>query len=306
MAALPEEILSMVVFSRVVEARSFSAAARKLGLSKSAVSSRVARLEDRLGGKLLHRSTRRLSLTQDGLRLYERCARMVAEADAVTAVAKNLGDVPHGELRLDAPISFAQMYLAPVLTTFLARFPEVSIELSMSDRFVDLAEQGVDVALRVSARLRDSDLVAKKIATDRTLLCAAPGYLERAGVPETPAELVHHNCLHYSELDPSDEWRFRGPGGSYSVPVTGNLEAGNGTLLRQATLAGLGLAVLPSFMVADELRSGSLVRVLDDSFRHVDIGIYALHPYGRKVPAKVRVLIEHLTKAFARAPWQGR
>jgi DNA-binding transcriptional LysR family regulator len=255
-AASSEAVLSMIAFARVVEARSFTGAAAKLGVSKSVVSERVSALERELKLKLLHRTTRKLSLTPDGAQLYERCARVTSAADDAVAAFAGAGDTPRGLLRVNAPIVFAEEYLIEPVGEFLKRYPDARVELSLSDRVIDLLEEGIDVAIRITTRLADSALVARKLATDRPVLCASPTYLARKGRPAEPAELVHHDCLTYSLLKISEEWRFRQPGTKelFAVPIKPRFSAGSGALLRRAALAGLGLAVLPRFMVSSDRR----------------------------------------------------
>jgi DNA-binding transcriptional LysR family regulator len=291
----------MVLFARVVEARSFTAAAEKLGVSKSVVSARLSALEQRIGTRLLNRTTRRLSLTPEGLAFYEHCARITAEADAAAAVASGAAKDPIGVLRVNAPVTFAQMYLAEPIGAYLERHPKVNVELRMSDRFADLVEEGIDVAIRVSAQLRDSSLVARKLATDRIVVVASPDYLAKHGKPDAPADLIHHACLHYALLKPTDEWRFRDGAKSFSVPVEGRLRAADGAMLRESAIAGLGLAVLPSFMVMPEVRAGRLVTVLD-KYTFVRLTIHAMTPAATVAP-KVRAFIETLAAYFKSPPW---
>lgn len=303
-SASSEAVLSMIAFARVVEARSFTGAAAKLGVSKSVVSERVSALERELKLKLLHRTTRKLSLTPDGVQLYERCARVAAAADdAVTAFA-GAGDTPRGLLRVNAPIVFAEEYLVEPIGRFLRAYPDVRVELTMSDRMIDLVEEGTDVAIRIAVRLADSGLVARKLATDKPVLCASPDYLARRGSPATPEELVHHDCLGYSLLKISEEWRFRQPGTKelFSVPIEPRFSAGSGSLLRRAAVAGLGIAVLPRFMVASDLAEGRLSVVLDSLYAPT-LGIHAVYPEGRRVPSKVRVFVDALAAHFEKRRW---
>jgi DNA-binding transcriptional LysR family regulator len=264
MAASPDEIVSMVFFARVVETGSFTAAAAKLGVSKSVVSERVSGLEDHLKVKLLHRTTRKLALTPDGTGLYERCAAIVAAADEAAAAAAGAGDAPRGLLRVEAPIVFAQEYMAEPLAAYLDRFPDVRVELSMRDRMIDLVEEGVDVAIRIAERPQGTGLVARKLAADRTVLCASPAYLGRRGTPRAAADIDQHDCLIYSLLNVAAEWRFaqgKGEEDEAAPPTTvlarGRFTAASGAMLRRAALAGMGLAVLPRFMVADDLPAGA-------------------------------------------------
>jgi DNA-binding transcriptional LysR family regulator len=296
-----DELPAMALFARVVQLRSFTAAAREAGVATAAVSKRIARLEDRLGVRLLHRTTRRLELTADGLRLYEHCAGILDAARAAEEAVAAAG-TPRGVVRVGAPVTFGQMYLATALAEFLAQQPDVEIDLVTDDRLVDVVAGGFDVVIRIS-RLTESGLVARRIASDRLVVCAAPGYLARAGTPVHPTELVHHACLHYALVPRAGEWRFRGPDGPYDVPVRGRLQASDGTVLRQAAIAGAGLVVLPSFMIAADVAAGRLVTVLD-GHRRAEIGIHAVYPHRRNLPARTRALLDFLGKRFARPPWQ--
>jgi DNA-binding transcriptional LysR family regulator len=299
-----DDILGMAVFARVVEARSFTEAAKRLGLAKSAVSARVGRLEESVGVRLLHRTTRKLSLTEDGLLFYERCARLLAAADEAASVAEEAGGAPSGTLRVTAPLAFSQLHLAPALADFLAATPRVTVDLNAEDKLVDLIAGGFDLAIRIG-RIKDSTLVARKLAADRLVVCGAPAYLARRGVPRVPADLLRHNCLRYANIPTRLDWRFRDRSGEVSiVPVTGNLVAGNGTVLREAAVAGLGLAVLPTHMVAGELAAERLQAVLTD-YRRGEIGVYAVYPNRRNLPAKLRAFVDFLAGRFAEAPWSA-
>jgi DNA-binding transcriptional LysR family regulator len=296
-----DDILGMAVFARVVDARSFTEAAKQLGLAKSAVSARVARLEESVGVRLLHRTTRKLSLTEEGLAFYERCARLVAAAGEAAAVAEEAG-TPSGTLRVTAPLAFSQLHLAPALADFLTAQPRVTVDLSAEDRVVDLVSERFDLAIRMG-RIKDATLVARKLADDRLVVCGAPAYFARRGLPRTPGELLGHNCLRYANIPTRLDWRFRDAAGEISiVPVTGSLIAGNGAVLREAAVAGLGLAVLPSYMVADELRTGRLKAILAD-YKRGDIGVYAVYLNRRHLPAKLRAFVDFLAARFSRARW---
>jgi DNA-binding transcriptional LysR family regulator len=305
MPASPDEILAMVCFARVVEARSFTRAAALLGVSKSVVSARVAALEQQLKVRLLHRTTRKLALTPDGLALYQRCAPLLAAADEAAAAARGTGDTPRGLLRVNAPFVFAQDYLAAPVAAYLAQHPDVRVELTLSDRQIDLVEEGVDVAIRIVPSLKPGGLVARRLARDHTVLCASPAYLSRKGTPRAPADLLDHDCLIYSLLKVADEWRFRNPGGKdiYSVPVEGRFAAASGAILRQAALAGVGVAVLPRFMAAGHLTAGRLQPVLKDCFAGTELGIHAVYPEGPRPPSKVRAFVDLLVQQFRRPPW---
>ena len=261
MPATPDDILAMVFFARVVEMKSFTGAAAKLGVSKSVVSARVAALEDRLGVRLLERTTRKLALTPDGLSLYQQCANLVSTADEAAAALAGMGDHPRGLLRVNAPVVFAEKYLAEPMAAYLERFPEVRLEVTLSDKFIDLVDEGIDVAVRIASRLEGTGLVAKKVATDWTALVASPSYLARRGTPRAPDDLLRHDCLVYSLLKVSQEWRFRAPGRGtkeLTVPIEARFKAQSGAVLRRAALAGMGLAVLPIFMIADDVAADRL------------------------------------------------
>jgi DNA-binding transcriptional LysR family regulator len=301
-SATPDDVLALVFFARVVEAQSFTGAAAKLGVSKSVVSARISQLEERLGTRLLLRTTRRLSLTADGLALYERAQRVVTEADEATSVAAGAATEPRGVLRVNAPPTLAELYLTAPIATYLERYPGARVELLLADHFIDLVEEGVDVAVRVSSRLRDSSLVGRKLAEDRTVVCAAPSYLERKGVPQSPAELLHHDCVRYTVLKTADEWRFREGDRSFSVPVEARFSAASGIAVREAAIAGIGLAVLPYFHVAADLRASRLVTVLDE-YSYIRLTLHAVYSPARVLPINVRSFVDLLAAHFKNPPW---
>jgi DNA-binding transcriptional LysR family regulator len=302
MPASTDDVLSLLVFARVVEAKSFTAGAARLGLSKSVASARIAQLEARLGTRLLLRTTRRLSLTADGLALYEQAARMARAADDAALLAAGTPSEPRGVLRVNAPTTFGEMYLAEPIARYLDAHPRVRVELSLSDRFEDLVAERVDVAIRVSAKLEDSTLVGRKLADDRSVVCAAPAYLARRGTPETPADLIHHDCLRYTLLETADEFRFKHDGKSFAVPVRARFEAQSGSALRSAAIAGMGIAVLPSFMVAAELASGRLIAILAP-FSFVRLRVSAVYTPAKIIPSAVRAFVDLLVTHFQNPPW---
>lgn len=291
----------MAVFARVVEEKSFSGAARKLGISKAAVSRQIAALEDSLKTQLLNRTTRRLSLTEAGLALYGHCARIVAEAEAAQEAAANLSATPRGLLKVNAPMSFGQLHLAPAVPEFLARYPELELELALNDRYVDVIEEGFDLAVRIG-QLEDSSLIARKLASDRPVLCAAPAYLEAHGEPRSPSDLENRDCLLYTYLATQNEWRFKGPKGEERVRVKGRFTANNGDALRHAALAGLGIALLPSFIVGPDVRSGALEALLP-GHRPPALGIYTVYPPSRHLSPKVRAFVDFLAARFDPVPY---
>jgi DNA-binding transcriptional LysR family regulator len=302
--ATPRDLTDMLIFARVVEAKSFTAAAARLGLSKSVVSARVLDLEERLATRLLHRTTRRLALTDDGVRFYERCARVAGEADQAVAESAGERGAIRGAIRVSGPEGFGQRHLVAPLAAFGARHAEVRLELSVTDRLVDVVGEGFHLAVRIAPRLADSSLVARRLVGDRMLVCASPAYVSGRGAPASAAELVHHACLRYSLLDPREEWDFAGSDGRpLAVSVDGPFAASSGTLLRAAALAGLGIAILPESEVAEELAAGQLVELLPGALRNATLGVHALHGFGGKPPARVRALVDHLVAWFAEPRW---
>jgi DNA-binding transcriptional LysR family regulator len=292
---------SLALFARVVHHRSFSAAAREAGIAKSAVSRRIAELEKSLGVSLLRRSTRSLSVTDEGLRVYEHCANLLAAATAAEEAAQATSGAVRGVLRVNGPVTFSQMYLARAIALFLHRHPDVEVHLTTEDRFVDVVEGGFDVVVRIG-RLADSALLARKLATDRLVVCASPAYLSERGTPSSPADLVHHECLHYALVPRGAEWRFRGANGAISVPTRGRLSSTDGTTLREAALAGTGLVVLPSFMVARDIAAGRLALVLEGA-RRAAIGVYAVTAHRTQAAPRTRAFVDFMAKHFGRADW---
>ncbi len=296
-----ENLSAMIVFARVVEAKSFSTAARQLGMSKSTVSKHVSRLEDRLGARLLNRTTRRLSPTEVGLAFYERCVRIATAVEEAEAAAMRLQSSPRGTLKVNAPMSFAVLHLAPAIPEFVARHPELRLDMTLNDRVVDLIDEGFDLAVRIG-ELPDSSLIARRLTANRRVVCAAPAYLARHGAPRVPAELGAHNCLGYTLGASPTEWRFLGPGGAHTVRVSGNFQANNGDALRLAALEGLGVVTLPTFIAGDDLRSGALRAVLAD-YALPESAVYAVYPHTRHLSAKVRAFVDFLVERFGPRPY---
>ncbi|WP_230983150.1 LysR family transcriptional regulator [Inquilinus limosus] len=294
----------MIVFAQVVDSRSFSAAAARLGLSKSAVSKQIAKLEDRLGARLLNRTTRTLSPTDAGQDFYERCLRVAREVEEAERAITHLSAEPRGLLRLNAPASFGREYLAPLVPEMLARWPELRIEVLFEDRFVDVVAEGFDLVIRIT-RLQDSSLVARRIASCRRLLCAAPSYLERRGVPRSPADLLQHDCMLYSYATDQNEWEFVGPDGRLeTVRVDGRLRANNAEVTLAALRAGAGLALSPDFIVGPDIAAGRLVPLLT-GYENPFGAIYAVWPHNRNLAPKVRAVVDFLVERFAAEPiWE--
>ncbi len=298
------DLADMAVFAAVARAGSYTGAAEALGTSKSAASKAVARLERRLGTRLLHRTTRSVTLTEAGAALEARAARMVEEAGAGAEAVAALASAPLGTLRVNGPVTFGEMYLAPALPGLLRRHPGLRIELVLDDRLVDAAAGGWDVVIRI-APLADSALAVRKLAADRRVVAASPAYLARRGVPRVPDELRAHDCLHYTNISRAAEWRFRGPRGPVSVATSGSIEANHGQVLRAAALAGLGVGVFPEFMGAGELRDGRLVELLAAHALPRRSAIHALFARARPTPPKVRVFVDHLAARLREAGLTG-
>jgi DNA-binding transcriptional LysR family regulator len=291
----------IAAFARVVESGSFSAAAGRLKISKSAVSAHVQRLEERLGVRLLNRTTRRLSVTEAGAAYYRHCTRILTEAEAAEQAASALQREPRGTLRISAPDSFGWMHVAPAVPAFLRRYPELSVEISLSSTHVNLVDEGLDLAIRIGV-LEDSPLVVRKLAPSRLVICAAPAYLRDRGTPREPDELARHNCLCTSLLRWGDEWRLVARRDEVRVAVGGSFRSNNAEMLRVAALDGVGIALLPGWAVSDSLRTGALRRVLA-AWEPPASTIYAVYPDNRLMSMKVRAFVDHLARYFGRTPY---
>lgn len=302
-----ENLAGMAVFARVAEAKSFSGAARRLGVSKSAVSKQVAQLERALKARLINRTTRRLSLTEVGEAFYEHCARMLAEAEAAELAVSRLYAEPRGVLKVTAPAAFGHLHIAPAIPDFIERHPGVAVQIVMNDRPVDLAEEGFDLAIRMT-REQAPNVVARRLAPVHWAVCAAPGYLKQHDAPSTPRDLERHNCLFYSFLESFSEWRFSSKAGDTAVRVTGNFTVNNSEALREAVLKGLGIALLPTFTVGADLRAQRLQQVLGEYRAHGTFGsdVYAIYLPTRYLSPKVRAFVDFFVQRFAPEPYWDR
>jgi DNA-binding transcriptional LysR family regulator len=296
-----DKFAAMRAFAKVVENEGFAAAGRELRLSRSAVSKYVAELERGLGTQLFNRSTRHVSPTESGLAFHEKCVAILAALEDAERAVSDLQDRPSGTLKINAPMSFGILHLGRALADFMARYPDVRVELSLNDRFVDPVEEGFDVTIRI-ADLPDSSLIAKKIAPANLVVCASPDYLGKAGTPAHPSELRAHRCLNYGYSASGNQWRFSGPNGPVGVRIDGVLCSNNGQVLCDAAERGLGIALLPTFIVGAALQEGRLSTVLTE-FRAPEIAMYAIYPPNRHLTAKVRLLIEFLSGCFGDPPY---
>jgi DNA-binding transcriptional LysR family regulator len=294
---------AMRVFRRVVELEGFTPAARDLDLSTAAVSKQIAALEEHLRGKLLSRTTRRMSLTPAGAAYYERCVRILEEVEESERAVSRARTDAFGTLRVNAPLSFGLLHVSPRIPEFLAAWPDVRLELALTDRFVDFVREGVDVMLRIAATLPDSaTLTAQKLARTRAVVCASPAYLKDRGEPGIPADLAAHDCIVYTGGSAPRDWRFVGRRGPAQVTVRERYAADNSLAIVDAAVAGVGLAMVPLFYCHQHLRDGRLVEVLR-AWDSAPIFVHALRLRTKLQPTNVRVFVEFLSRHFAKAPW---
>ncbi|MBI4291731.1 MAG: LysR family transcriptional regulator [Betaproteobacteria bacterium] len=291
------------VYCAVVEGGSFAAAAAKLKLSRAMVSKHVMQLEDRLQTRLLHRTTRSLSLTEAGAEFHERASQILADLEAAEQLARSSTSEPRGTLRINAPTSFATAHIATHIAEFLALYPELNVDISLSDRFVDPIEEGYDLTIRITTKLPESTLIARSLAPCKMVVCASPAYFAANGEPESPDDLAQHNCLSYSMSAMEDKWDFVGPyGRRYVVTVAGRVRSNSGDLLRSAIVGGSGVMLLPSFIVGEDLKAGRLKAVLM-GYRAAERTIYAVYPSRKHLSAKVRALVEFLETKYGAKPY---
>jgi DNA-binding transcriptional LysR family regulator len=296
-----DKFQEMQTFVAVVDAGSFVKAAESLKLSKAAVSRYVGELESRLGVRLLHRTTRKLSLTGEGEVFHARCKELLATVDEAEAEITAHTGTAIGQVKVNVPVSFGLLQLAPLWARFMALHPQVTLDVTLSDRVVDLVDEGYDLAVRI-ARLPSSSLISRKLTSTRLILCASPAYLREHGVPAHPSELASHAVMSYSLLSMGETWEFGGPQGPVTVKVNPRLRTNSGDTCRAAALAHQGIVLQPSFLVGTDLRSGALVELLTP-YRSIELGVYAVYPTRKHLTSKVRVLIDFLVEAFREPTW---
>jgi DNA-binding transcriptional LysR family regulator len=301
-----EDLSGMAIFTHVVETKSFSAAARRLNMSKSRVSKHVTQLEKSLGARLLNRTTRAMSLTDAGAVLYEHCAHIVEELGAAKREVSRLHSAPRGVLRISSSVAFGALHVVPSLPEFLSLYPEVKVDMTTTDRFVDLAEEGYDVTVRITQEPPEN-LIARRLARVSHRICATPEYLARHGSPQTPADLEQHNCLTYTSTSSNslEPWRLRGPEGEIPVHASGNLKLDNVPAMSRAVLSGLGIALLPTFIISQDLQAGRLQSVLS-GYSPLERSVYAVYLPNRHLPGKVRAFIDYLLGRFGTEPYWER
>ena len=293
-----DRLTSMAVFVRAVERGGFAAAAAEFGLSATMVGLHVRALEERLGSRLLNRTTRRQSLTEVGHLYYERCKQILADVEAADSSANELRAAPRGRLRVTAPVSFGVHALAPAITDYLTLHPEVEVDLELNDRVIDLVAEGREVALRIGA-LTDSAFIAHPLAPYRMLVCGSPSYLRKRGVPRHPSDLATHNCLGFAYWGTGKEWRFGGPAGDCLVRVHGSLRANNGEALRMAACSGLGIIMQPEVLLSEDVRTGRLIPILTE-FEPPSRPMQIVYLPDRRPTAKVRTFVDFIAACFPR------
>ncbi len=290
---------SIRAFTQVVESGGFAAAARQMGLSRSAVNKLVMNLEESLRTQLLHRTTRRVSTTAAGRAFYERCLNILADLEEAELALSRLQEEPRGSLRVNAPMTFGILHLGPLLAEFITQYPDLQVELSLNDRFIDPIDEGFDVTVRIAAAPGAASLIVHHLAPCPMVICAAPSYLQRRGIPTQPADLANHACLHYGHRSQDTTWTLTAAEQTpITVSIHGPLCCNNGEVLTQAAVAGLGIVLMPRFIVEDALQRGQLQRILED-FCPPENQIYALYPINRHLSVKVKVLIEFLQQRLA-------
>jgi DNA-binding transcriptional LysR family regulator len=290
-------LASMKMYVAVVDGGSFAAAAVRLDVSRAMISKQVQKLEEHLSTRLMNRTTRRLSMTETGRAFYERSMQILADVEEAEQIAGQMTTKPQGVLRVTIPLSYGQHRLASIIGAYTQAYPQVALDIALSDRKVDLVEEGFDVAIRIGA-LPQSDLIAKKLGAVHSIACAAPGYLARHGTPQTPGDLAGHACLGYTLTGGGADWRFEGPDGPVIVPIAGPIKADNGDILRLAAISGAGIAFQPGFIVDDDIAAGRLVPVLS-GWRSAALGVYAVYPSRKHLSAKVRTFVDFLAAALA-------
>lgn len=297
-----DSLTDIAVFVQVVECGSFTRAAERLSLSKSVVSKYVTRLEDRLGARLLNRTTRRLSLTEVGRVFHARSLRGLREIEEAEIEVARLQDEPRGVLRLNTPMSFGIQHVAPALPEFLRRYPDVSIDMNLDDRKVDVIEEGYDVSVRISD-LPDSSLVARRLGPCRHVVVASPAYLEKHGTPTSPGELQHHNIVTFRYQESALHWHFRSPEGRViSVPVTSSVQTNNSLALRELILGGIGLTRTPTFLVGKDIRDGRLLPLFS-GYETLEVSIFLVYPQRRHLSPKVRAFVDFFAEKISDTPY---
>ncbi|MEL6554305.1 MAG: LysR family transcriptional regulator [Cyanobacteria bacterium J06621_11] len=298
-----DKLESMRAFVEVVNHSGFAAAGRHLGQSRSVINKLVAQLEADLGVQLLQRTTRRVSPTDTGRAYYERCVDILAEVKAAELSVTQMQLEPKGTLRMNAPMSFGTMHLGKAIAHFMHRYPDIQVQMTLSDRFIDLIEEGFDVTLRISEHQTEEALITHEITPIRRVLCASPKYLAAHGIPTHPDELKQHHCLKYGHLATKSKWHLIGPDRSYTVPIKCRCYSNNGEVLREGAIAGVGIALLPTFIVGEALKSGALNVVLPD-YSPQSISAHLCYATNRHLSTKIQLLTTFLQNWFQSPSWE--
>ncbi|MEM6460484.1 MAG: LysR family transcriptional regulator [Pseudomonadota bacterium] len=295
----------MILFAQVVQAGSFSAAARELGHTPSAVSRQIGYLENKVGVRLLGRSNAGLVVTEEGQAFFNRCVELTDRVSEAESFAASMNDHPRGELRVVSTVAFGKSQLLPIMPTFLSRYPDVSVSLELTDRRVDVFEGSVDLAIRFSEQVDDDNVIAKKLARNRRFICAAPHYLEQVGEPRHFRDLAGHNCIQLSTVARWNDWRLKDPATDEAVVLDGNCRVNSADGIYHAVLAGLGIARLSAYLINDDLRAGRLVRLFPD-YEDTSSDILAIYAQKRNLAPKIRALIDYLGGVFGTVPpWES-
>jgi len=292
-------ISDLEIFARVARTGNMSAAGREMGLSPAVISKRISQLEERLGARLFQRTTRQLMLTETGAGYFKRVVDILSLCEEAEDFVSRRNTKPRGVLKITMPTTFGRLHIAPYLGKFLAAYPDIELDAHLTDRLVDIIREGFDLAIRIG-ELEDSSLVARKVASDNRVICAAPAYLEKHGIPESLADLGMHNCL---SIGAPEVWRLEGPNGEEQVRTNGNLRSNSGEFIREAMLAGLGLGLRATWDVGAELKSGRLKVVLPEYRGSSHMAIYAVYPCREFMPAKANVFIEFLAELYGSEPY---
>ena len=299
-----DKTAEMKIFIGAVEQGSFSAAGRALDLTPSAVSKQIQRLEDRLGVRLFNRSTRHIHLTEAGELFHERCKRIVDAIEEAEETVASLREQVRGRLKVSATAAFARGEVLPRLNAFLEQYPDLELQIELTDRPVDVVEEGFDAVIRLQEQVDDPSLIARKLAVNRRIICAAPAYIEAHGMPESPGDLLNHNCLTLYTVSRFNDWEFEGEEDSRVLHVSGNFQANTADALYAAALGGAGLARLSTWLVAPDIRAGRLVPVLPQ-YTHEKSAYYVLYPHRRHLSPKVRAFVDFLAEQFTPVPpWE--
>ncbi len=299
-----ETLASLRAFTKVVQTGSFTAAAKALGQTKSAISKHVSQLEDHLGARLLNRTTRSVNPTEAGQAFHDRCQRILDDLEDAERSVAELHTSLRGTLRINAPVSFGVRYLADAIADFMMLHRDLEVDLDLNDRVINVVDEGFDMVIRITS-MPDSSLIAKKIAPFRQMVSASPEYWETHGIPHHPSDLARYNCLIYTYLLNGSEWRFDGPDGISTVKVQGNFQANNGGALLSAARASLGILISPTFICHDDIQAGILIPVLRE-YTNTFGNIYAVYPHNRHLSTKVRLFVDFLIQRFyPEPPWDS-